>query len=35
MVLLNVNPFWSQAVKDAIIVIAALPDSLRWKAWYE
>jgi ribose transport system permease protein len=35
MVLLNVNPFWSQAVKGAIILIAVLPDSLRRKAWYE
>jgi ribose transport system permease protein len=34
MVLLNVNPFWTQAVKGAIILIAVLPDSLRRKAWY-
>jgi ribose transport system permease protein len=35
MVLLNVNPFWTQAVKGAIILIAVLPDSLRRRAWYE
>jgi ribose transport system permease protein len=34
MVLLNVNPFWTQAVKGAIILIAVLPDSLRRKTWY-
>jgi ribose transport system permease protein len=34
MVLLNVNPFWTQAVKGAIILIAVLPDSLRRKSWY-
>jgi ribose transport system permease protein len=35
MVLLNVNPFWTQAVKGAIILIAVLPDSLRRRTWYE
>jgi ribose transport system permease protein len=34
MVLLNVNPFWTQAVKGAIILVAVLPDSLRRKTWY-
>jgi ribose transport system permease protein len=34
MVLLNVNPFWTQAVKGGIILIAVLPDSLRRKTWY-
>lgn len=35
MVLLNINPFWTQAVKGAIILLAVLPDSLRRKTWYE
>jgi ribose/xylose/arabinose/galactoside ABC-type transport system permease subunit len=35
MVLLNVNPFWTQAVKGAIILLAVLPDSLRRRTWYE
>jgi ribose transport system permease protein len=35
MVLLNVNPFWTQAVKGAIILVAVLPDSLRRRTWYE
>jgi ribose transport system permease protein len=35
LVLLNVNPFWTQAVKGAIILIAVLPDSLRRRTWYE
>jgi ribose transport system permease protein len=35
LVLLNVNPFWTQAVKGAIILLAVFPDSLRRRAWYE
>ncbi len=35
MILLNVNPFWTQAVKGAIILVAVLPDSIRRKTWYE
>jgi ribose/xylose/arabinose/galactoside ABC-type transport system permease subunit len=35
LVLLNINPFWTQAVKGAIILVAVLPDSLRRKTWYE
>lgn len=35
MVLLNINPFWTQAVKGAIILLAVLPDSLRRKTWYD
>jgi ribose/xylose/arabinose/galactoside ABC-type transport system permease subunit len=29
-----VNPFWTQAIKGAIILIAVLPDSLRRRTWY-
>ncbi|MEO8744157.1 MAG: ABC transporter permease [Candidatus Dormibacter sp.] len=35
MVLLNVDPFWNQTVKGAIILVAVLPDSLRRRTWYE
>ena len=35
LVLLNVNPFWTQAVKGAIILMAVLADSIKRKSWYE
>ncbi len=35
LVLLNVNPFWTQAVKGAIILLAVLADSIKRKSWYE
>jgi ribose transport system permease protein len=35
LVLLNVNTFWAQAVKGAIIIAAVLPDSIRRRSWYE
>ncbi len=35
LVLLNVNPFWSQAVRGCIILVAVLADSVQRKSWYE
>jgi ribose/xylose/arabinose/galactoside ABC-type transport system permease subunit len=35
LVLLNVNPFWTQAIKGAIILLAVLADSIKRKSWYE
>jgi ribose/xylose/arabinose/galactoside ABC-type transport system permease subunit len=34
LVLLNVNPFWGQAVKGGIILVAVLADSIQRKTWY-
>jgi ribose/xylose/arabinose/galactoside ABC-type transport system permease subunit len=35
LVLLNVKPFWTQAVQGVIILLAVLADRIKCTSWYE